>query len=278
MILSRRAALGAAFAIVPRHVLGGTRYVAPGDKVNLAFVGVGAQGIRVMLQFLPLPDMQAVAVCDANSGSCDYLQFGTNELRNRVRKPSPAKWGSERGLASRVGGCEPARRAVELYYAQQKRSGQYSGCAEFTDYRELLAERKDIDGIVVATPDHVRAVISIAGMRASKHVFCQKPMAHSVFEARKMAEVARETNSVTEVAIWNSATEATRVLCETVWAGVIGHVRRVHNWTNRPTWPQGIKRTAEEQPMPPYLNWDLWLGPAPFRPYHSVYQPFIFRG
>ena len=266
MILSRRAALGAAFAIVPRHVLGGTRYVAPSDKVNLAFVGVGTQGIRVMLQFLPLPDMQAVAVCDANSGSCDYLQFGTNELRNRVRKLIPgAKWGYEREDSHHgSAGCEPARRAVELYYAQQKRSGQYSGCAEFTDYRELLAEGKDIDGIVVATPDHVHAVISIAGMRAGKHVFCQKPMAHSVFEARKMAEVARETNSVTEVAIWNSATEATRELCETVWAGVIGHVRHVHNWTNRPTWPQGIERPAEEQPMPPYLNWDLWLGPAPF--------------
>lgn len=280
MPLSRRAALGAAFAIVPRHVLGGPRYVAPSDKVTLAFAGVGTQGIRVMLQFLPLPDVQAVAVCDANSGSSDYLQFGTNELRNRVRKLIPnAKWGYENEDSHHgSAGCGPARSAVELYYAEQKRSGQYKGCAEFTDYRELLAMRKDIDGVVVGTPDHTHAVISTAAMRAGKHVFCQKPMAHSVFEAWKMAEVARETKSVTQVAIWNSASEATRALCELVWAGAIGPVRQVHNWTNRPTWPQAIERPAEEQPVPPYLNWDLWLGPAPFRPYHSAYQPFIFRG
>ncbi len=280
MTVTRRAALGAAFTIVPRHVLGGGRYVAPSDKVTLAFVGVGTQGIRVMLEFLPLPDVQTVAVCDANSGSSDYLQFGTNELRNRVRKVIPnAKWGYENEDSHHgSAGCGPARKAIELYYAQQKRSGQYGGCTEFTDYRELLAQRKDVDAIVVGTPDHTHAVISIAGMRAGKHVFCQKPMAHSVLESRKMAEVARETKLATQVAIWNSASEATRVLCEWVWGGAIGQVRQVHNWTNRPTWPQAIERPAETQPVPPYLNWDLWLGPAPFRPYHRAYQPFVFRG
>ncbi|MBZ5625991.1 MAG: Gfo/Idh/MocA family oxidoreductase [Acidobacteriia bacterium] len=280
MSVSRRTALAAAFSIVPRHVLGGAPYVAPSDKVTLAFVGTGTQGIRVMLEFLPLPDVQAVAVCDVNSGSSDYLQYGTNELRNRVRKLIPnARWGYESEDSNHASsGCEPARQAIELFYAQQNRAGQHHGCAVFADYRELLAQRKDIDGIVVGTPDHSHAVISIAAMRAGKHVFCQKPMAHSVLEARKMAEVARQTGVATEVAIWNSASDATRVLAEWIQAGAIGQVRQVHNWTNRPSWPQGIERPAEAQPVPPYLNWDLWLGPAPFRPYHRAYQPWVFRG
>jgi predicted dehydrogenase len=280
MPVSRRAALVAAFSIVPRHVLGGASYVAPSDKVTLAFVGVGTQGIRVMLEFLRLPDVHAACVCDANSGSSDYLQYGTNELRNRVRKLIPnARWGYESEDSNHASaGCAPARHAVELYYAQEKRSGRYVGCAEFTDYRELLATRKDVDGIVVGTPDHSHAVISIAAMRAGKHTFCQKPMAHSVLEARKMAEVARQTGVATEVAIWNSTVDATRVLCEWISAGAIGPVRQVHNWTNRPSWPQGIERPQEVQPAPPNLNWDLWLGPAPFRPYHRAYQPWTFRG
>lgn len=280
MTISRRAALGAAFSIVPRHVLGGPRFIAPSDKVNVAFVGVGTQGIRVMLEMLTLPDMQAVAVCDANRGSSDYLQFGTNELKNRVRKVIPdARWGNEVEDSHHASaGRGPARTAVELYYAARNRSGQYKGCAEYIDYRELLARRTDIDGVVVGTPDHLHAVASIAAMRAGKHVLCQKPMAHSIVEARRMTEVARETKVATQVAIWNSASEATRTLCEWLWAGAIGQVRRVHNWTNRPTWPQGLERPAETEPVPPSLNWDLWLGPAAFRPYHHAYQPFVFRG
>jgi predicted dehydrogenase len=281
MDISRRTALAAAaFTIVPRHVLGGAPFVAPSDKVTLGFVGVGTQGIRVMLDFLPMPDVQAVAVCDANRGSSDYLQYGTNELRNRVRKVIPdAQWGNETEDSLHASaGCRPARQAIELYYAQQKRSGEYKGCAEFIDYRELLAKRSDLDGIVVGTPDHTHAVISVAALRAGKHVLCQKPMAHSVAESRRMAEVAKQTGRATQVAVWNSSSDATRVLCEWIAAGAIGPVREVHNWTNRPSWPQGIERPAESQPVPPSLNWDLWLGPAPFRPYHRAYQPWTFRG
>lgn len=111
MSVSRRAALAASFSIVPRHVLGGAPYVSPSDKVTLAFVGVGTHGIRVMLEFLPLPDVQAVAVCEVNSGSSDYLQYGTNELRNRVRKLIPnARWGSESEDSNPASsGCGPAR-------------------------------------------------------------------------------------------------------------------------------------------------------------------------
>jgi predicted dehydrogenase len=120
--------------------------------------------------------------------------------------------------------------------------------------------------------------VSIAALGAGKHVFCQKPMAHSVFEAGRMAEISRETGRATQVAVGNQASEATRQLCEWIWSGVIGPVREVVNWSNRPFWPQGVSRPVEEEPVPSHLNWDLWLGPAPSRPYHHAYQPFVWRG
>ncbi|HXE80335.1 MAG TPA: Gfo/Idh/MocA family oxidoreductase, partial [Vicinamibacterales bacterium] len=175
-------------------------------------------------------------------------------------------------------GLEPARSVVEGYYGQAARSGRYKGCATFEDFRELLARTPDLDAVVVGTPDHLHAHVSIAAMRAGKHVFCQKPMAHSVFESGEMARVARETGRATQVAVGNQASEATRLLCEWIWSGAIGPVREVVNWSSRPFWPQGIRRPESSEPVPPHLNWDLWLGPAPMRPYHSAYQPFVWRG
>jgi predicted dehydrogenase len=103
-------------------------------------------------------------------------------------------------------------------------------------------------------------------------------MAHTVEEAKKMADAAREAGVATQVATGNTASEATRLLCEWVWDGAIGPVREVHNWSTRPFWPQGLARPQESQPVPSYLNWDLWLDPAPYRPFHTAYQPFIWRG
>jgi len=115
-------------------------------------------------------------------------------------------------------------------------------------------------------------------MKKGKHVYCQKPLTHSVEEARRVAEVARETKVATQVAVGNQASEATRQLCEWVWAGAIGPVRQVLNWSDRPYWAQGIDRPAGEDPVPAGLNWDLWLGPAPARPFLNLYQPFVWRG
>jgi predicted dehydrogenase len=115
-------------------------------------------------------------------------------------------------------------------------------------------------------------------MRKGKHVYCQKPMTRSIFEARRMGEVARETKVATQVAVGNQASEETRSLCEWIWAGAIGPVREVHNWSSRPFWPQGIERPKDEEPVPEGLDWDLWLGPAPARPYNHVYLPFVWRG
>jgi len=115
-------------------------------------------------------------------------------------------------------------------------------------------------------------------MKKGKHVFCQKPLTHTVYEARRIAEIARETGVATQIAVGNQASEDTRLLCEWIWSGAIGPVREVHNWSSRPFWPQGIERPKDSQPVPAGLDWDLWLGPAPDRPYNHIYLPFVWRG
>ncbi|MGH9314579.1 MAG: Gfo/Idh/MocA family protein [Vicinamibacterales bacterium] len=254
----------------------------PGDRITVACLGVGSQGLRVMMNFLAHPDVQVVAVCDVNKGSDDYSEWGKHELRDKVRALLGAgysTWGGEgEPYRGGIAGRGPARDIVEAYYGAETRSGTYSGCAEFEDYRELVAKRSDIDAVVIGAPDHLHAPMAIAAMRAGKHVFCQKPMAHSVFEARRMADVARDARVATQVAVGNQASEATRLLCEWIWAGGIGPVREVINWSSRPFWPQGISRPDREEPAPSHLNWDLWLGPAAARPYHHAYQPFVWRG
>ncbi len=151
-------------------------------------------------------------------------------------------------------------------------------CRAYNDYREMLEKHKDIDAVLVVTPDHTHAAISIAAMKAGKHVYCQKPLTHTVLEARKMAENARKYKVATQLGTVNQASEDSRLLCEWIWAGAIGAVREVHNWSNRPIWPQGIDRPTETPPVPATLDWDRWLGPAPHRPYHPAYLPLVWRG
>jgi predicted dehydrogenase len=149
----------------------------------------------------------------------------------------------------------------------------------------MLEERPDIDGVVIATPDHLHACIAAAAMRLGKHVYCEKPLTHSVWEARQLAELARESKVATQMGNQGQASEGTRRLCETIESGAIGPVREVHAWTDRPSnglfneyWPQGVERPKETPPPPATLEWDLWVGPAPDRPYHPAYVPFRWRG
>jgi len=265
------------FTIVPRQVLGGPGYTPPSDKLNIACIGVGSQGTRVMMEFMKQADIQVVSVGDVNKGSSDFQEWGDNEIRDKERELlGDSRWGSDwKGCTC---GREPAKRLVEAYYGKRTTSGRYNGCAAYNDYRELLEKEKDVDAVIVGTPDHLHAVVSIAAMRKKKHVFCQKPLTHSITEARKIAEVAREMGVATQVATGNSASEETRLLCEWIWDGAIGPVREVHNWSGRPYWPQGLNTPENTDPVPEWLDWDLWLGPAPFRPYNHVYQPFVWRG
>ena len=289
--LGQTAAAAIGLAIVPRRVLGGAGYVPPSDKVNIAFIGVGSQGLRVMLRFLREPDVQGVAVCDPNKVSANHPQWDTHEFCNSVRKllgvdsgwdwlspDQPIQLTHSLGVTSGVAGREPCQKIVDAYYGTQQRSGQYRGCSAYSDFRELLEKQKDLDAVIVCTTDNLHAAVSAAAMKKRKHVFCQKPLTHTIYEARRIAEIARDTGVATQIAVANQASESTRLLCEWIWDGAIGPVRKVMNWSSRPFWPQGLERPKEAEAVPEGLDWDLWLGPAPQRPFNHAYLPFVWRG
>jgi len=150
---------------------------------------------------------------------------------------------------------------------------------KFKDFRVMLdTMAKDIDAVTVSTPDHVHAPAAMMAMRMGKHCFTQKPLTHSLYEARMMGELARKMGVATVMGIQGHCSEHIRREVEFIRAGMIGPVREVHIWTNRPIWPQGIDRPKDKPPAPKGLDWDLWLGPAPVRPYHPAYLPFKWRG
>ena len=154
----------------------------------------------------------------------------------------------------------------------------YKNAQVFRDFRKMLDKVKDIDAITVSTPDHTHAVIAMAAMKRGKHVFVQKPLTHTIYEARMLAEAAKKYNVVTQMGNQGHAGEEGRLINEWIWDGAIGDVHEVHAWTNRPVWPQGIEAPKEIPSVPDSLDWNLWLGPAKFRPYHPAYVPFKWRG
>jgi predicted dehydrogenase len=148
------------------------------------------------------------------------------------------------------------------------------------DFRQMLETQKDIDAVMVATPDHNHAVVTMMALKMGKHVFCQKPLTHSVHEAIEVAKAAEEAKVATQMGNQGQASEQARLVCEYIWAGAIGKVREIHSWSNRQPdiSPRGIPRPKETPPVPTHLDWALWLGPAPERPYHPHYHPFRWRG
>jgi predicted dehydrogenase len=149
----------------------------------------------------------------------------------------------------------------------------------FHDFRRMLDQlHRTIDAVVVSTPDHTHAPAAAAALRLGKHVYCEKPLTHSVFEARMLADLAAHHRVVTQMGTQHHASENYHRVVEVIQRGLIGPVSEVHTWTNRPIWPQGINRPTETPAVPPNLDWDLWLGPAPQRPYNSAYAPFRWRG
>jgi predicted dehydrogenase len=156
---------------------------------------------------------------------------------------------------------------------------RYPKAKRYGDFRTMLDQQKDIDAVIVATPDHTHAVAAMAAMRRGKHVYVQKPLAHSVYEARVLTEAARKHKVATQMGNQGHSGDGARLVCEWIWDGAIGQVREVHAWTNRPVWPQGVEveRPKETPPVPASLDWDRWIGPAPFRPYHPTYHPGTWR-
>lgn len=163
---------------------------------------------------------------------------------------------------------------------------QYPKAKRFKDFRVMLDQEKSIDAVVIATPDHWHAMVSIIAMKHGKHVYCEKPLTRTVWEARMVAKTARETKVATQMGNQGMAFDGNRLINEWLADGAIGPVREVHVWSDRPThkgkmplwWAQAIDRPTDTPAVPATLDWDMWLGPAPQRPYHPAYVPFKWRG
>ncbi len=262
--------------VVPRHVLGGHGYQAPSDTLNVAIVGAGGMGAENAQE---LGSENIVAVCDVD------LELVMDKARERMTDGD----GNPR---------EKGHRWVE----------QCESATKYTRFDEMLERQRDIDAVLIATPDHTHAVIAAAAMKEGKHVYVQKPLTWSVHEARALQGLARTTGVVTQMGNQGHSSDDARLINEWVQAGVIGNVREVHVWTNRPIWGQGLLRpTARPSdfdlnspdrswwpgsiaeahawglsgdfPVPGHLDWDQYLGPVARRvPYHPIYHPFHWRG
>ncbi|MCA9099704.1 MAG: Gfo/Idh/MocA family oxidoreductase [Planctomycetales bacterium] len=159
-----------------------------------------------------------------------------------------------------------------------KAAERFPDAKQYNDYRKMLDEMEDsIDAVTVSTPDHSHAPAAVMAMRKGKHCFCQKPMTHSLYETRLMGQIAKEKGLTTQMGNQGTSTSGLRRGAATVKAGAIGDVHEVHIWTNRPIWPQGIA-APEPSPKPDNVHWDLWIGPAKYRPYAKGYHPFAWRG
>lgn len=154
---------------------------------------------------------------------------------------------------------------------------KYPNAKVWVDFRKMLDEQKDIDAVIVATPDHLHAVVAMAAMQRGKHVYVQKPLTRTVWEARMLTEAARKYKVATQMGNQGHSSEEVRLVTEWIQDGAIGNVTEVHCWTNRPVWPQGIDRPKDTPPVPEGLDWDLWIGPSPMRPYNPIYLPFNWR-
>ena len=262
--------------VVPRHVLGGHGYQAPSDTLNVAIVGAGGMGAENAQE---LGSENIVAVCDVD------LELVMDKARERMTDGD----GNPR---------EKGHRWVE----------QCESATKYTRFDEMLERQRDIDAVLIATPDHTPAVIAAAAMKEGKHVYVQKPLTWSVHEARALQGLARTTGVVTQMGNQGHSSDDARLINEWVQAGVIGNVREVHVWTNRPIWGQGLLRpTARPSdfnlnspdrswwpgsiaeahawglsgdfPVPGHLDWEQYLGPVARRvPYHPIYHPFHWRG
>jgi predicted dehydrogenase len=262
--------------IVPRHVLGGTGYDAPSDTINFALIGCGGQGKTDAIELIT-GGQNLVALVDVDYGFVD------REVAARTK-------------ASDGKPNEPMLRLQEAY----------SRAKRYADFRKMLEQQKDIDAVVVATPDHTHAVIAKTAMETGKHAYVEKPLTYTVQEARILRETAKRMKVVTQMGNMGHSSEGAALINEWIQAGVIGKVREVHVWTNRPIWPQGVPRPSKpvivgEAPaapswntrgvnrtlatamdgdysVPAGLDWDLFLGPAPEVQYHPIYHPFNWRG
>ena len=275
--LGTSATVAAGFTILPRHVLGGKKYVAPSDRINLAYIGIGTQGIRELLPMLASPQFQVVAVCDPNKDAVGYKDWSPAGIKNEIRTAiKKADW-EPGGDNSIPGGRDNGKSIVDTFYANVQPDLKYAGCKAYADFRQLLDKEKNIDAVKIMTPDHLHGIFSMAAMRRGKHVLVHKPLSNRLLEAKQVIQMARDSKVITHLIPWDSNGSMEQVM---TWinGGNIGTLKEVHNWTNRPVWPQYPTIPTETPGVPSGLDWDLWLGPETQRAYHPNYTNMVFRG
>jgi predicted dehydrogenase len=297
---------GAGLTIVPRHVLG-RGFTAPSDTLNIAAVGVGGQGRSDLIN---LASENVVAICDVDWDYADRAFAGLDatiksQQERLDRPPNQPRLDAQGRPEAPLTPIQRQRMPIEIERMKRLRDEHLPRAARYKDYRQMLEKQKDIDAVVVATPDHMHATIALAAMDLGKHVYVEKPLTWSIAEARQLARKAQSTKVATQMGNQGHSWDDARKAVEYVWAGAIGEIREVHVWTNRPLgyWPQGIPRPemrtppatgfrwngpgiearlattmAGSYPKPDGLAWDLFLGPAPAVDYHPVYHPFNWRG
>ena len=279
--INRRTFLGGlaatGFTIVPRRVLGGQGYTPPSDMVVLAQVGCGTQAQRqVNCGMVERKDLQFVAVVDPNLNTQDYLDWTRpNGNRGRIRQfiNEPTWCEGDTGVR---GGREVAKDIIETYYSKNNRPSK--GIRMYEDYREMLEKETDIQGIVAITPDHQHASINIAALKKGKATIAHKPIANLLWEVDRLLKVARESSATSHLLAYSNS-PGRHLLAAYIKSGVIGHVKEVHNWTNRPQWPHAMREYYKSgPPVPKGFNWTLWQGPEPERIYHPGYTHTIYRG
>ena len=268
------AAASAAFTILPRHILG-KGFIAPSDKIAIAYIGCGTQGLREMCELITKPEIQITSVCDPNKLSTDYLDWSPNGIRDGIRKvlENPA-WGAN--FTGIPGGRDIAKELVDTYYSKKNASG-YKACSSYVDFREVFSKEKDFDAVKIMTPDHLHGYISVAAMKKGKHVVIHKPLANRMYEAKLVMKTAKDTGVSTHLLAWSKRTGMALVK-KWLDEGQIGTLKEIHNWSNRPVWPQWTANPMDEMPVPKDFDWKLWLGVVPDRPYHPNYTHNVFRG
>ena len=298
--LTNIAAGSTAFTILPRHVLG-RGFTPPSDMLNIAGVGVGGMGRSNLIN---LASQNIVAVCDVDWGytekNLSRLDTDAANLQAHIDHPDAAPTGRS---APKL---DPEKAKERLANILRLKNDVLPRAKRFSDYRKMLEQQKDIDAVVIATPDHMHAPIALASLDLGKHVYVQKPLTWCVDEARQLARRAQETSVVTQMGNQGHSLDDARTAVEYIWSGAIGEVREIHIWTDRPVgfWPQGVPRpecsaggpdglkwdqkgvnarladilAMSGYAVPDRLAWDLFLGVGPSVPYHPIYHPFNWRG
>ncbi|MEW6234454.1 MAG: Gfo/Idh/MocA family oxidoreductase [Candidatus Omnitrophota bacterium] len=243
------------FLILPRYVLGASQTTPPSDKLNVAIIGTGGRGIDNIKELIRQKDAQVMAVCDVTE-EADYSRF---------------YYGGK-------GGRGPAKALVDLRYSSEKATEDYNPCTVYIDFRKMFDAEKSIDAVVIATPDHTHAITALEAFHRGKHVYCEKPLARTVYEARAMTEAARKAGVATQMGNQGHSGEGIRQTVEWIKDGAIGQINEVHSWSNGIN-PLGLQmnRPKETPPVPEGMDWNLWIGPAPYRPYHLEYAPYTWR-